>query len=132
MPVEKFSAESARLAGIRSGAVRRAKNHKTVAEQALEDTMTLKGLLNSLLAAHKCEKCGRSGPRNTTEYIDVVKTLLALNSEILNRIKGKPSTETSAHKFGSVAEYRKATLALEESEAESLPDDLPPAPNEGS
>lgn len=123
-----FTKESARAAAQRSAAVRQAKQPKTVAEKALEDLLALKVLLQSILAAGPCAACHRSGPKTTAESVDIVKTLLALNSEILNRLKGKPPTESSAQRFGSVEEYKKATQALDASDC--APDDLPEPPSD--
>ena len=123
-----FDSAKARLAGILSGAARRARNTKTVAEQALEDLCALKGMLYSILTTAKCDKCGREGPK-VSEQIDIVRTLLNLNAEILNRLKGKPPTESTAQRYGSVDEYKKASLNLTPDEATYIPEDLPPPPN---
>lgn len=121
-----FDSAKAKLAGIQSGAARRAKNTKTVAEQALEDLISMKSMLYSLLTKPKCDKCGSEGPK-LSESVDIIKTLINLNGEILNRLKGKPPTESTAQRFGSVDEYKKASQALE-GEAEYEPTDLPSPP----
>lgn len=123
----KFTPATARLAGILSGAARKAKNPANVADQALEDMLALKSMLSSLLAVNKCDKCNREGPK-VSEYVDIIKTLLSLNSAILDRLKGKPPTESTAQRFGSVSEYKKAAEGLEVDEETYIPSDLPPPP----
>lgn len=123
----QFNSTTARMAGIISGAAKRARHPKTVADQALEDMLTLKSLLTSMLSVNKCDKCKREGPK-VSEYVDIIKTLLSLNSEILNRIKGKAPTESLAQRFGSVSEYKKAAEGLEIDDETYIPSDLPPPP----
>lgn len=124
----KFSSETAKLAGLASGAARRAKNKENVADSALEDLLMFKALLMDMLKAQPCDKCKRTGPR-LNESVDIVKTLLSINSELLNRTKGKPPTETTAQRYGSVSEYRRALEDLETGEGD-MPEDLPPPPED--
>jgi len=124
----QFNADTAKLAGLASGAARRARNKENVADSALEDLLMFKALLMNMLKSQPCERCKRTGPK-LSESVDIVKTLLAINSELLNRTKGKPPTETTAQRFGSVSEYRRALQDLDGGE-DDRPDDLPPAPED--
>jgi len=129
-----FNSETARAAGIRSGASRALKKPDTLVSVVLEDLLYARAALVSCLKAQHCKTCDRSGPANLRDLTDLIKQLSDLSEQILNRYRGRPSVESNLERHASPSEYAKAVKQLDDDSAEieldadGIPVDLTDSP----
>jgi hypothetical protein len=134
----RFSRETARLAGVKSGASRRPMEKEKDARRAYSYVCQTADLIAARLhtGTTQCPHCKRGGPIDPRLLQTLSTTLSNLCETILAYAWGRPSQESKAKREGSIEEYKAALreVVSEENEsyipAELLTDDTKPIPEE--
>lgn len=127
MPKASFDSESGKAAGIKSGIARSEAIPDNIIDKVLTDTRYTHALVTSWLKANPCDTCKRSGPKSLSELVKLAELQAKLGEQLLDRYRGKPSTESNLERNASVSDYIKALRTLtcqgdsEEEKDESQP-----------
>lgn len=136
MPNEttQFDSESARLAGIKSGAARRPLDKDKDARQMYAYLANCADLLACQLFTAPCPHCKRQGPTDLRSINELARSLQTISELILFYAWGRPGTESSSNRAGATVEdYKRAQREVQREDLESYaPDDLPDAPTSES
>ena len=128
----RFNPETARLAGIKSGASRRPFDEKVKEADAKRMYAYLAqcaDLLACQLFTPPCEHCKRQGPESFRDLDSMARSLQSIAETVLAYAWGRPSQESKAEKAGSIDDYKRALREVRKESSEYVPDDLPDAPS---
>jgi hypothetical protein len=129
----RFTPETARLAGIKSGASRRPFDERVKEADAKRMYAYLAqcaDLLACQLFTPACPYCKRQGPENIRDLDSMSRSLQSIAETVLAYAWGRPSQESKSEKAGSIDDYKRALREVRKEDSEYVPDDLPSAPFE--
>ena len=112
MPKQLFDSDSGKAAGVRSGIARTEAKPENIIDKVLEDTRYTHALVTAWLKANPCKTCDRGGPKTLIELVKLAELQAKLGEQLLDRYRGKPSTESNLERNASVSDYIKALKTL--------------------